>query len=257
MPTIRPDFFSRWQQSDAAERANYQLFLSELCDFLEVDRPEPSTGIEDFNTYVFDKSVEIRNLDGTVSRGFIDLYRRGHFVLEAKQGSKPFTLQVDSDNNLILVPPSDRPQRRRGTALRGTHGWDEAMRRAYYQAEDYAKALPEWPPFLITVDVGYSIELYADFSLTGKAYLPFPDPRTYRVLFNDLANPEIQARLRALWLDPHSLDPARTPQALLADKRRTVGHGFSRDKRNPRRRRHSSDVVPQLPSAYQYNWRSA
>jgi hypothetical protein len=209
MPTIRPDFFSRWQQSDAAERANYQLFLSELCDFLEVDRPEPSTGIEDFNTYVFDKSVEIRNLDGTVSRGFIDLYRRGHFVLEAKQGSKPFTLQVDSDNNLILVPPSDRPQRRRGTALRGTHGWDEAMRRAYYQAEDYAKALPEWPPFLITVDVGYSIELYADFSLTGKAYLPFPDPRTYRILLGELANPEIQARLRALWLDPHSLDPAR------------------------------------------------
>ena len=140
MSTTTQDFISRWQQSDAAERANYAPFLSELCDFLEVDRPDPSTGIEDFNTYVFDKSVEIRNLDGTVSRGFIDLYKRGHFVLEAKQGSKPFALQTDADNNLILSPPSDRPQRRRGTDLRGTHGWDEAMRRAYYQAEDYAKA---------------------------------------------------------------------------------------------------------------------
>jgi hypothetical protein len=208
-PNATQDFISRWQQSDAAERANYAPFLSELCDFLEVDRPDPSTGIEDINTYVFDKSVEIRNIEGTVSRGFIDLYKKGHFVLEAKQGSKPFTLQVDGDNNLILVPPSDRPQRRRGTALRGTHGWDEAMRRAYYQAEDYAKALPEWPPFLVTVDVGFSIELYADFSLTGKAYLPFPDPRTYRILLNDLTNPDIRERLRALWLDPHSLDPAR------------------------------------------------
>jgi hypothetical protein len=83
------------------------------------------------------------------------------------------------------------------------------MRRAYYQAEDYAKALPEWPPFLVTVDVGFSIEIYADFSLTGKAYLPFPDPRAYRILLNDLTNPDIRERLRALWLDPHSLDPAR------------------------------------------------
>ena len=203
------DFISRWQQSDGAERSNYQSFLSELCDFIAVNRPEPAQGIEDFNTYVFDKSIEVRNPDGTISRGYIDLYKKNHFVLEAKQGSKPLQLQVDGDNNLILSPPSARHARRRGTALRGTHGWDEAMRRAYYQAEDYAKALPEWPPFLVTVDIGYSIELYADFSLTGKAYLPFPDPRTYRILLNDLTNPEIIERLHQLWQDPHSLDPAR------------------------------------------------
>jgi len=53
------------------------------------------------------------------------------------------------------------------------------MRRAYYQAEDYAEALPEWPLFLFAVDIGYSTELYADFSLTGKAYLAFPDPRIF------------------------------------------------------------------------------
>ncbi|WP_348266523.1 DNA methyltransferase [Edaphobacter sp. DSM 109919] len=209
MPKEKQDFISRWQQSEAAERSNYALFLSELCDFLDVPRPEPSQGIEDFNTYVIDKTVEVQNLDGTVSRGFIDLYKKNHFVLEAKQGSNPLKLQVDDENNLILSSPSPRPQRRRGTALRGTHGWDEAMRRAYYQAEDYAKALPEWPPFLVTVDVGHSIELYADFSLTGKAYLPFPDPRTYRILLNDLTVPEVRERLRALWLDPHSLDPSR------------------------------------------------
>ena len=51
------------------------------------------------------------------------------------------------------------------------------------QAERYAKALPAsegWPPFLIVVDVGHSIELFADFSLTGKAYLPFPGPRDFQ-----------------------------------------------------------------------------
>jgi hypothetical protein len=86
------------------------------------------------------------------------------------------------------------------------------MIHAYNQAERYAKALPAsegWPPFLITVDVGHSIELFADFSLTGKAYLPFPDPRTYRILLPQLAQPELAARLRAVWLDPHSPDPSR------------------------------------------------
>lgn len=32
-------FLARWQHSGAAERANYQLFLSELCDLLDVPRP--------------------------------------------------------------------------------------------------------------------------------------------------------------------------------------------------------------------------
>ena len=36
-------FIERWRNSAAAERANYALFLSELCDFLEVPRPDPAT----------------------------------------------------------------------------------------------------------------------------------------------------------------------------------------------------------------------
>ena len=36
-------FIARWQKSGAAERANYQLFLSELCDVLGVPRPDPTT----------------------------------------------------------------------------------------------------------------------------------------------------------------------------------------------------------------------
>ena len=35
-------FITRWQASGAAERANYQLFLSELCDVLDAPRPDPT-----------------------------------------------------------------------------------------------------------------------------------------------------------------------------------------------------------------------
>lgn len=35
-------FVSRWSASAAAERANYQLFLTELCDLIAVPKPEPT-----------------------------------------------------------------------------------------------------------------------------------------------------------------------------------------------------------------------
>lgn len=78
-------FISRWAPSAAAERANYQIFLSELCDLLEVPRPEPSVA-GGANHYVFERAVTIRHPNGDSSNGRIDLYKRGCFVLEAKQG---------------------------------------------------------------------------------------------------------------------------------------------------------------------------
>lgn len=202
MQSKNAPFVTRWEQSSASERSNYALFLSELCDFLDLPRPDPSQADDTANTYVIDKAVALSNLDGTITTNFIDLYRQRCFVLEAKQGSNP-----QAPNPLHTAR-----RLRRGTAVRGTEGWDEAMLAARAQAERYAKALPAsegWPPFLIVVDVGHSIELYADFSLTGKAYLPFPDPRTFRILLHQLVEPEIQARLRTVWLDPLSLDPSR------------------------------------------------
>lgn len=34
--TTVEDFIIRWQSAEAAERANYQMFLTELCDLLDV-----------------------------------------------------------------------------------------------------------------------------------------------------------------------------------------------------------------------------
>jgi hypothetical protein len=81
------DFIKRWTASGAAERANYQLFLSELCTLLEVPPPEPTRPDDADNAYVFERNVHFQNDDGSTTIGRVDLYKRGAFVLEAKQGS--------------------------------------------------------------------------------------------------------------------------------------------------------------------------
>lgn len=203
------DFLSRWETSGAAERANYQLFLSELCDLLAVPRPNPTRPDDRDNSYVFERSVTFRHGTGQTSTGRIDLYKQGCFVLEAKQGS-----DRSSENNALAVKEEDPGwlTSRRGTAVRGTRGWDVAMLKAKGQAEQYARALPleeGWPPFLVVVDVGHAVELYSEFSCSGKAYLPFPDPSTYRIMLADLEAPSIRERLRLVWTDPHQLDPSK------------------------------------------------
>ncbi|RNC72229.1 MAG: class I SAM-dependent DNA methyltransferase [Desulfuromonadales bacterium] len=228
------DFLRRWEASGAAERANYQLFLSELCDLLEVPRPEPTQPDDRNNAYVFERAVTFRHGTGLTSTGRIDLYKRDCFVLEAKQGS-----DRPGENQPLLVREEETPwlSGRRGTAVRGTRGWDVAMLKAKGQAEQYARALPVeegWPPFLVVVDVGHAIELYSEFSRTGKAYLPFPDPSSYRILLADLEAPEIRERLRLVWNEPHRLDPARQSAratrevadrlALLAKSLEQAGH---------------------------------
>src|ERR1035437_1384220 len=202
-------FIDRWRDSAAAERANYALFLSELCDYLEVPRPDPAVADATRNNYVFERPVTFRHPTGLSSPGFIDLYKRGCFVLEAKQGSP-----APEPSLLFEIP------HRRGTATRDTPGWDQAMLRARNQAEQYAKALPAnegWPPFLIVVDVGYSIELFADFSGTGKAYVPFPDSLPHRIRLEHLSTQLVRDRLRAIWLDPLSLDPSRISARVTRD----------------------------------------
>jgi len=201
-------FLERWAASGAAERANYQLFLSELCTLLEVAPPDPTRPDDADNAYVFERNVQFQEDDGSTSIGRIDLYKRGAFVLEAKQGSDA----AAADEAAALAPQTSKKSKRRGTAVRGTKAWDDAMVRARGQADRYARALPVcegWPPFLIVVDVGHSIELYSEFSRSGKTYVPFPDPKSFRILLADLRREEIRQRLRQVWLDPLALDPTR------------------------------------------------
>jgi len=226
-------FVGRWQASAASERSNYQLFLIELCELLDVGRPEPATGEPEEDKYVFERPVHFRNADGSTTTGFIDLYRRSSFVLETKQGCEAKQQQT------MLEQVGIRSQkRRRGHGVRGTGTWDTAMLRARGQAEQYAKALPEWPPFLIVIDVGHSIETYADFTGTGKHYAQFPDTNSFRTLLPELTREEVRDRLKRIWLDPLSLDPSRhaarvtreiaSRLALLGRSLETAGHNAER-----------------------------
>lgn len=201
-------FIDRWQKSGAAERANYQLFLTELCDIIGVQHPQPASESPHENSYVFEKRVPSPH--GTTK--FIDLYKRGHFVLEAKQGSKKAT----TDRPLFSEAELTRQKQRKiGTAIRGTKAWDTAMEKARQQAQNYARSLPNdeitdgRPPFIIVVDVGNTIALFSEFSRTGGNYIPFPDPNRYRLKLSDLHKAETRHTLRQVWQDPMSLDPSQ------------------------------------------------
>jgi hypothetical protein len=200
------DFIARWKDSGGAELANSQSFLKELCHVLDVDDPEPTQSDESRNTYVFEKAVDFNNGDGTTSAGRVDLYRQGCFVLESKQGAE----RKSAEQLEALATKTKSKKFRTGTAQRGTPGWELAMTSARQQAKRYAEALPdEWPPFLIVADVGHCFDLYADFTQSGKNYIPFPDPRTYRIPLADLANDAIREKLQAIWRDPLAMDPSR------------------------------------------------
>ena len=73
------------------------------------------------------------------------------------------------------------------------------------------------PPFVLVVDVGTVIEVYAEFSRTGGTYTPFPDPRSHRIALADLAKPEVLERLRRIWTQPDSLNPARISAQVTRD----------------------------------------
>ena len=110
------------------------------------------------------------------------------------------------------------------------------MLRARGQAEQYAKALPEWPPFLIVVDVGHSIEIYADFTGTGKHYAQFPDTSSFRIRLPELAREEVRDRLKAIWLDPLSLDPTRHAAKVtreIAARLALLGRSLEKDGQHP------------------------
>lgn len=173
-------FITRWKGVTASELATAQSFVMDFCELLGVAKPHPTPEQD----YMFERPVTFAHGDGSNSPGRIDCYRRGHFVLEAKK--------LKSGAH--------------------TKGFDDGLLRARSQGEGYARALPAEdgrPPFVLVVDVGTVIEVYSEFSRSGATYIPFPDPRSHRIALADLARPEILERLRRIWTDPESLNPAR------------------------------------------------
>jgi hypothetical protein len=204
-------FIANWRDTGGSELANTQSFVNGLCQLLGVDAPAGSKVNDTHNDYVFERRVFQDNGDGSQSFGRIDCYKRDCFILEAKQGSEADRAAADlGEDDLDLFGQTASTRVKRGTARRGTPGWARAMVQAKGQAERYARALPSdhgWPPFLLVVDVGYCIEVYADFTGTGRAYAQFPDRARYRIMLEDLRDKDVRERLHAIWTDPKSLDP--------------------------------------------------
>src|ERR1039458_9028738 len=141
--TVRPmpkrevqDFISHWSAASPSERANSQPFLIELCDLLDVPRPDPHPA----NGYFFEFPVEEHHPDGTTSIGRIDLYRRACFVLESKQfqeaKAKASQLELAAEETgLFSRKKSSQP-------VRGTEAWDEALIETVVH-------LTEWPTVVL------------------------------------------------------------------------------------------------------------
>lgn len=180
-------FITNWKGNSGSERSNFQSFMRDLCTLLQLPLPEPSTGDADQNGYVFERFIASKKTDGNTENRYLDLYRRDCFVLEGKQTGKEIA-SLSHQN---------------------------AINAAVAQAERYVRGLPTQevehgrPPFIIVVDVGNAIYTYSEFTRTGGNYVAFPDPRHHEIRLDDLHKPEVQQRLRKLWLDPISLDPSK------------------------------------------------
>lgn len=204
-------FVARWSASEGAERAAYAQFLNEFCALIGVDAPQPPTSDPEAVSYRFEYPVRFPDMSAAGSHGRIDLYKRGAFVLEAKQsrlkgGRKEI---MPAQGRLLLDEPAlAGPRGQRGA----DRAWDVMMLNARRQAEDYARALPAshgWPPFIILCDVGHCFEFFADFTGQGKNYVQFPDRQHFRVHLDDLRHAHVRERIARIWTQPQSLDPAR------------------------------------------------
>lgn len=198
-------FVKRWSDLEGGqERSNYAMFLRELCEVIDAPIPDPASASRQFNDYVFERVVERQRPDGTTERGRIDLYKRDCFILEAKQSRQKGAKKAVIDGQADLFADV------KGQSLQNS-AIDHLMINARRQAEGYAQALPKdhhYPPFLLTCDVGRTIEVYADFSGHGRHYTQFPDARNFRIDLARLVDPDVRKHLRSIWVEPLSLDPA-------------------------------------------------
>jgi hypothetical protein len=118
------DFIARWKASGGSEQANSQLFLAELCDALELPRPDPARSVNEDNAYSFERKVYVPRGDGTSQQRRLDLYRKDCFVLESKQGQDKIAISLTLPGFTASA-----------AVQRGSRPWEDAMQRAKRQAE--------------------------------------------------------------------------------------------------------------------------
>ena len=197
------EVIDRWSGlPGGAERKNFAPFIYDLIDALDLPRPGPGEAGK-LGTYEFEGTVQGGSAKQTGAGGSADLYKRGHFIMEAKQSWLPprgeRSAGLFDDAPVIPLSPS-------GAA------YDKLMIRAQAQAKNYAAHLPgDHPPapFLLVCDIGRAFEIFYDAAGNGRGYGFYPDAAGYRVPLARLREPAVQALFRDIWTNPAARDPSR------------------------------------------------
>ena len=146
-----------WGRKGGAERSNFATFVHDLCDALDLPRPGVAEAGK-LGEYEFEGSVPGGSFRSLKASGSIDLYKRGCFIMEAKQSLLNEAQKATPD---LFDPAETAPQAPSGAR------YDRLMQDARAQAENYAKNLPgDHPPapFIIVCDVGRAFEIEFDYT---------------------------------------------------------------------------------------------
>jgi hypothetical protein len=165
----------RWVDAKARERANFQPYLGELCFALGVEGPRPAG-----SGYEYEVPIKVVDPDGRETTKYADLWKRDHFVLEAKDK------EPGRSDDLML-------------------------RKAYGQVRGYVSQLPgSTPPYLLVLDVGRTMMVwdrwdggFGGFGAGRRIDLPTLHER-----------PDDVALLRDIWTQPDARDPRAKAQAV-------------------------------------------
>ncbi len=166
---------ARWADAKARERGNFQLYMGELCSALGVEGPRPAG-----SGYEYELPVKIIDRNGKESSNFIDLFKRDHFILEAKDK------EAGRSDDLML-------------------------RKAYGQARNYVTHLPgTTPPYVMVLDVGKTLVVwdrweggFGGFGAGKRIDLPTLHERAQDI-----------ALLQDIWAQPQVRNPRARAQAV-------------------------------------------
>jgi hypothetical protein len=227
MSLTLPAFIARWQAAHGPERGNMQLFLGELIQVLALPSPEPTGAASE---YCFEKQMPNYTPEGKFTKNYMDLYKAGCFILEAKR--TPDALRAKGAESASGVgggggstsggrakrPTIHAPglpglvEEPGGEGYRAHTTYDARLELAFGQSIEYAKTLALHgtppPPFLIVCDIGHSFHIWNRYDpKAGGGYGGFGARRI--ILLHDLEKPDVQQFFRDVWSNPSALDTSR------------------------------------------------
>lgn len=213
--TTLQEFIAWSKASSGAELANAQKIFDRLCQALRV----PDTGLKkagDQNPYVFEEDVK----EGKKHRR-IDVYRRGCFVFEAKQGIDPKDpVRLGAIAAISAAKAKiGHTKNVKGAGVRGSTEWADEMQKGRHQAGNYAVQVslrgdPK-PPFLLVADAGHKLWIWSSFTHDARDdYGDFELGTAFS--WDDLARPEVFKLLRQIWLAPEELNEEAYGQRVTA-----------------------------------------